>query len=273
MQNKLDWAGLAVAMALASGSSVGATQARTLNLAAHERADVPGGATLTLDEVNDSRCRAAERCAPSQAAARDAVATVTLQMSDGQHYQGTIAVGGMRGQASAAHAAHAKLGNWLVELVGITPEGRELPADGPGGRVQRAELRITPSDRVAVAVGSTVDLPNAGVSLRVLSIDDHRCPRDMACASAGHVQIEAEVSGPKSPARRLTFGSPKAPKQVHAWQGFDIELCDVLPRRSSLAKGAQAPALQAEFFVSPAIPEGATLGGSAARLTCSPPIP
>lgn len=271
MKNRVSGAGLAVAMALASGWSLGATPAQTLSLAAHESAGVPGGATLAIDELSDDRCRTAERCSPSQAASREAVATVSLQMSDGQRYQGTIAIGGVRGRASAAHPSYAKLGNWLVELVGITPEGRELPADGPGGRVQRAALRITPSDRVAVAAGSTATLPNAGVNLRVISIDDHRCPRDVMCATAGYVQIEAELSGKNAPAQRLTFGAPGAPQPVQAWQGFDIELCDVLPRRSSQAKGAPSAPLQAEFFVSPAI--NALQGGSAARPGCPPPMP
>jgi hypothetical protein len=249
------------------------TDVQTVNLAPHESASGPGSATLILDEVIDSRCRAAERCSPSDAASRDAVARVTLRTADGQRYAGTLAIGGTRGQPSPSAPAYAKLGHLLVELVGIAPEGRELPADGPG-RLQRAILRITPAERVAVGAGAAVELQLAGFKLRVLSINDQRCPKDVMCGSAGYVQIEVELSARNAPAERLTFGSPTVPKQALAWQGYDIELCDVLPRRASFAKGALSSPLQAEFFISPA--PVALRGSSAAHVvglhTCVQPI-
>lgn len=273
MKNKhRAWAAVAAALVGWSGSAASAVaDVSTANLALHESAGLPGGATLTLDELSDSRCRVAERCSPSQAASREAVASVTLRMADGRRYAGTIAIGGVKGRPSAAHPAHAKVGDQLVELVGIAPEGRELPSDGPGGRPQRATLRITPSDRVAVTVGTAVDLKRAGFTLRVLAIDDQRCPIDVACGVAGYVKVDVELSASDATSRRLTFGSPEAPKES-TWRGHEIELCDVLPRRASLAKGTSSGPQQAEFFVSRSRAPAGSSVASAGRL-CTPPTP
>ncbi|MED5621450.1 hypothetical protein [Ideonella sp. BN130291] len=266
----------AIGLAVCAGTAAAQrADVQTVTLGPQERASGPGGTSLLLEELSDSRCRAAERCSPGEAAARAAVARVSVRMADGQAYAATLALRGRRGRPSPSAPAHAKLGDLLVELVGMAPEGRELPADGPGGRPQRATLRITPAQRVAVAAGAAVDLQRAGFTLRVLAIDDHRCPRDVMCAVAGHVQIDVELSAGNAPAERVSFGSPAAPKQVHAWRGHEIELCDVLPRRASLARGEPEAPLRAEFFVSP-VPAVATRGSpeadAAARRGCVPPV-
>ncbi len=261
------WGGLAAGTSGAEAAAAQPVDVQAVSLALHESASGPGGATLVLDDLTDSRCRAAEHCRPADVASRDAAVQVTMRMPDGQRHAATLAIGGAPGRASLSAPAYAKLGNLLVELVGIAPQGRELPADGPG-RVQRATLRMTPAERVAVAAGAAVTLKRAGFDLKVLSIDDRRCPRDVMCGSAGYVVIDVELSAKDVPAERMTFGSPTAARQMRAWRGHEIELCDVLPRHSAPAKEAAGKPLQAEFFISP-LP----VAREPRRPTCTPPIP
>lgn len=206
---------------------------------------LPGGATLELLNIDDSRCRPAERCPEVERARRNAGAEPVLTAANGRRFQaGPLVLG-------EAGPAHAKLADWRVQLLQVLPAGRALPADGPD-RVQRARLRLTPADRVAIGAGAAIALPRAAFTLRVLSIDDRRCPEGVHCASPGHVQVVAEVmaevaAGSAVP-QRVSFGGPAA--QARRWHGHDLQLCGVHPRVH--ADGSTPTPAQADFFVSPA---------------------
>jgi hypothetical protein len=92
-------------------------------------------------------------------------------------------------------------------------------------------------------------LPLAGFTLRVVAIDDRRCPQGVHCASPGHVQVVADVAYGSAAATRLVFGASGG-TQAHRWQGHDLQLCDVQPRVR--ADGSTDTPPLADFFVSPA---------------------
>lgn len=266
------WPALVLAAPSASTppSNGAAFGALTLSLPLQGSGAGPGGGILKLDDINDSRCRAAERCGRAAAASRDAVVQLTVQSREGSRYAATLALGAAPGQPSRSAPASARMGDWLVELLAITPEGRELPSDGPAGRPQTASLRVTPADRVALGVGAAADLPRAGARLRVLSIDDHRCPPGVACGVVGYVQVETEISALGVPAERMTWGAPTDSAVVRTWRGHDIAWCGV-PRPRGAAGGGQPP-LQAEFFVGPASGQKASAPAPAGA-ACSPALP
>lgn len=279
MQQRRRSGSTAVMVALVSGMGLaGAARAepeeRTVSLAAHESTRGSGDALLSLDEVSDSRCRPAERCSASEAASRDAAVQLTLRATDGRRYAGTLAIGAARDQPSASAPSYARMGDLMVELVDIAPAGRELPADGPG-RVQRATLRLTPADRVLVQQGATAALPRAGFNLRVVSIDDQRCPSGVACITAGHAQVDVELSATGAPAERMVFGAPAAPRRAQTWRDYEVALCSVSPRRTGPSTDAAAPPLQVDFFVSrvPRARSGASAAQALAGPACAPTVP
>lgn len=279
MQQRRRTGSVAVILALASGMGLADAvcaepEERTVSLAAHESTRGSGDAALSLDELSDSRCRPAERCSASDAASRDAAVQLTLRAADGRRYASTLAIGATRDQPSASAPAYARMGDLLVELVDIAPAGRELPADGPG-RVQRATLRLKPADRVLTQQGATATLPHAGFSLRVVSIDDQRCPIGVVCGTAGHVQVDVELSATGAPAERMVFGAPAAPRRTQTWRGYEVALCGVSPRRMGPSTEAAASSLQVDFFVSrlPGARSGASAAQALAGPACAPTVP
>ncbi|WP_374568702.1 hypothetical protein [Ideonella sp.] len=276
MQQRRRSSAIAVMVALAGGMGLASAvcaepDERTVSLAAHESARGSGDAVLSVDEVSDSRCRTAERCSASEAVSRDAAVQLTLRAADGRRYAATLAIGAGRDQPSPSAPAFARMGDQLVALVDIAPAGRELPADGPG-RVQRATLRLTPADRVLVQQGATTVLPRAGFDLRVVSIDDQRCPNGVACITAGHVQVDVELSAKGAPAERMVFGAPTAPRRAQTWRGHEVVLCGVSPRQTGPAAAGSTPPLQVDFFVSrvPAVRRGAPAAQALAEPACAP---
>jgi hypothetical protein len=209
-------------------------------LRAGEVVQLPGGASFKVTSVDDERCRPADHCSPAERERRTASAEPALTSADGRLYQpGHLVV-------AREDQRHAKLADWLVELLDVVPPGRALPADGPS-RQQQAQWRLTPADRASIGAGVGMALPRAAFTLRVVSIDDRRCPQGVYCASPGTLQVVAEVAAGSGAPKRLNFGALSP--QAHQWQGFDIQLCDVRPRVGPDGS-TPSPAL-ADFFVSP----------------------
>lgn len=209
-------------------------------LRAQEIVQLPGGARFELVSVDDERCRPADNCSAAERERRSASAEPVLTSADGRRYQPGPLV------TERDDQRRAKLADWLVELLDVVPPGRTLPADGPL-RQQQAQWRLTPADRVSIGAGVGMALPQAAFTLRVVSIDDRRCPQGVQCASAGTLQVVAEVAAGSGAPKRLTFGAPSP--QAHQWQGHDLQLCDVRPLIRPDGS-TPSPAL-ADFFVSP----------------------
>jgi hypothetical protein len=231
---------MSIAMGLAQAATAMAADG-SWQLVEGQSVELPRETVLKVMRLEDERCRPVEHCAAADAAARVAAAEIELTQHGRRYHPGALAL-----PASEVNVAHAKVGDWLIELADIAPAGRALPADGPD-RVQRATLRLTQADRVAVNLGEAAPLPLAGFSLRVVAIEDSRCPLGVACATAGSVRVIAEASRGGA-VERLAFGGPGGESAL-TWQGHDIQLCDVQPR---LRVGEVPGGQRADFFVNPA---------------------
>lgn len=67
-----------------------------------------------------------------------------------------------------------------------------------------------------LALGESLQLPGSAVSLRFVDFEDHRCPVDVRCISAGYAKVFLEIDGGKEPRRTLELPwQTDAPPPLH----------------------------------------------------------
>ncbi|MEZ4630727.1 MAG: hypothetical protein R2880_08475 [Deinococcales bacterium] len=99
---------------------------------------------------------------------------------------------------------------------------------------------------VSLRVGQKVNFNN-GSSLKVLTIEDSRCPLNTRCISAGNVKVLVELSGKDGQILQTSLNSDPRYKQSLNFENLRLELKDVLPYPGSpeALKGDKA---QAQFL-------------------------
>jgi hypothetical protein len=129
------------------------------------------------------------------------------------------------------------LARWLAALLlaGLGASGC-AQGDAPSGPLYRKVVMTPPEPTSLTLTGLTPQpLPGSILSVKLLSVNDGRCPQDAQCLWAGMATVIAQVSQPGSPPvqLRLFSGSPPPghaePEQRWAF-GLGFSVSSLLPR-------------------------------------------
>ena len=64
---------------------------------------------------------------------------------------------------------------------------------------------------IVLARGQQVVTANGSLTVKLVEINDSRCPAKVTCIWAGHAAVTLQVSGPGSPAGSVTIGTEAPP--------------------------------------------------------------
>jgi hypothetical protein len=82
-------------------------------------------------------------------------------------------------------------------------------------------------------VGQTVSVQDTPLKVSFQSVaKDSRCPEDVTCVWAGNATVVLKISEGGRPATTINLNSGLNPKHI-SYQGYDIKLADVKPRRNT----------------------------------------
>jgi hypothetical protein len=226
-------------MVLLFASTAWSQSSTVLELVEGQTASWPqAGVVMEFKGYSDERCRRELKPCTNQGA------SVEAQVRIGDAAPRAIR---LRMGQPEQQEPFARVGAFQFELVNLQPVGRPLPKDAPSVR-RHATVRVTRAERVSVALGERITLPESQLSIDFVALEDQRCPTGVVCGTAGWATAtlsvrKAETSAPTT----LTLWGPQNTPHAVA-HGYEIELCSVEPR--PVASTGRAPGtVRAELFV------------------------
>lgn len=196
------------------------------------------GVVMEFKGYSDERCRRELKPCTSHGASVDAL----VHLGDAPPREVRLRMG-----QPEQHEPFARVGAFQLELVSLQPVGRALPKDDPAVR-RHAKVRVTRAERVSVAQGERIALPESQLTIDFVALDDHRCPTGVACGTAGWAtaRLSVRTAETSAPTTLTLWGPNHLPYAVV--NGYEIELCSVEPRPMA-STGKALGTVRAELFV------------------------
>jgi hypothetical protein len=91
----------------------------------------------------------------------------------------------------------------LVAALCATHSGALMAAPDP----QAPASAAADADEVTLSHGKKVSVPQAGLTIQLLRVNDSRCPKGVACIWAGHAAVTLKVTAAGQPATTIVIGT------------------------------------------------------------------